>query len=180
VEADMPRRRVALIVGFLLLVAAILAVVWLLLNSGRAQRATAPPLPPVSSIVPTGEIVRLPGRDMAVINRGLGDGLTQGMTFEAYDKRGGLPAGNGLLPAPRGGLPAGKATLEVIRIGPGFSECRVIRTERLHVLGQGDLVVQVPDGAERLAAGRPADGGAAVDSDGVTRGASSPVSAPRR
>src|SRR5688500_14409985 len=122
-----------------------LAVVWLLLNSGRAQRATAPPLPRVTSIVPAAEIVRLPGRDLVVINRGLGDGLTQGMTFEAYDKRGGMPAGNVMLPAARGGLPAGKATLEVLRIGPGFSECRVMRMEPGHVLTQGDLVVQVPD-----------------------------------
>src|SRR5687768_12602675 len=113
----MPRRRVALTFGLLLCALAMVGVVWLLLDRGRAQRVTAPPLPPpVYSIVPTGEIVRLPGRDIVVINRGLGDGLTQGMTFEAYDKRGGIPAGNVLLPASRGGLPAGKATLEVIRI----------------------------------------------------------------
>ena len=41
--ADTPRRRVALTVGLLLFAAVILATVWLLLNSGRAQRA-APPL----------------------------------------------------------------------------------------------------------------------------------------
>lgn len=154
--ADTPRRRVALILGLLVFVGAMLAVVWVLLNTGRAQRATAPTLPPVTSIVPAGEIVRLPGRDLVVINRGLGDGLIQGMTFEAYDKRGGVPAGNVMLPAARGGLPPGKATLEVLRIGPGFSECRVIRRERGHVLTQGDLAVQVPDGAQRVAPGRGA------------------------
>ena len=81
----MPRRRVALILGLLVFVAALLGVVWLLLNTGQAQRGTAPPLPRVTSIVPTGEIARLPGRDIVVINRGLGDGITQGMTFEAFD-----------------------------------------------------------------------------------------------
>ena len=65
-----------------------------------------------------------------------------------------------MLPAGRGGLPLGKATLEVLRIGPGFSECRVIRAEPGHVLTQGDLVVQVPDGAQRVAAGR---GGASTE-----------------
>ena len=153
---DMPRRRAAFTFGLLLFVAMMLGVVWLLLDKGRAQRATAPLLPRVTSIAPSGEIVRMPGRDIVVINRGLGDGLAQGMTFEAYDKRGGVPAGNAMLPAGRGGLPPGKATLEVIRIGPGFSECRVIRTEPAHALTQGDLVVQVPDGAQRVAAGRGA------------------------
>ena len=104
-----------------------------------------------------------------MINRALRDGLTQGMTFEAYDKRGGIPVGNVMLPATRGGLPPGKAALEVFRVRPGFSESRVIRVEPAHVLMQADLVVQVPDGAERLPADRNKGGGAAEEPDNVTR-----------
>jgi hypothetical protein len=88
---------------------------------------------------PDGEIVRLPGNNMAVINLGLGDQIVQGMTFEVYDKFSGIPA-LGADGTRNEDMPKGKASIEVVRIGPGFSECRIIRKEAGHNLVQGDLV----------------------------------------
>lgn len=91
---------------------------------------------------PDGEIVRLPGNNLAVINLGLGDQIVQGMTFEVYDKHTGVPAlgADGMR---EGEMPVGKASLEVVRIGPGFSECRIIRKEPGINLVQGDLIVNL-------------------------------------
>lgn len=91
---------------------------------------------------PDGQIVRLPGNNLAVINLGLGDQVVQGMTFEVYDKYTGVPAlgGDGMR---EGEMPVGKASLEVVRIGPGFSECRIIRKEPGINLVQGDLIVNL-------------------------------------
>jgi hypothetical protein len=89
-----------------------------------------------------GEIVRLPGNNLAVINLGLGDQIVQGMTFEVYDKHQGVPA-LGADGSREGEMPTGKASLEVVRIGPGFSECRIIRKDQGHNLVQGDLVVNL-------------------------------------
>ena len=89
-----------------------------------------------------GEIVRLPGNNLAVINLGLGDQVVQGMTFEVYDKHQGVPA-LGADGTREGEMPTGKASLEVVRIGPGFSECRIIRKEQGFNLVQGDLIVNL-------------------------------------
>ena len=91
---------------------------------------------------PDGTIVRLPGNNLAVINLGLGDQVVQGMTFEVYDKYNGIPA-LGADGTREGQMPAGKASLEVVRIGPGFSECRIIRKEQGVNLIQGDLIVNL-------------------------------------
>ena len=91
---------------------------------------------------PDGQIVRLPGNNLAVINLGLGDQVVQGMTFEVYDKHNGVPA-LGADGTREGEMPSGKASLEVVRIGPGFSECRIIRKEQGHNLVQGDLIVNL-------------------------------------
>jgi hypothetical protein len=91
---------------------------------------------------PDGTIVRLPGNNLAVINLGLGDQVVQGMTFEVYDKHQGVPA-LGADGTREGEMPAGKASLEVVRIGPGFSECRIIRKDPGHNLIQGDLIVNL-------------------------------------
>jgi outer membrane murein-binding lipoprotein Lpp len=89
-----------------------------------------------------GEIVRLPGNDLAHINLGVGDQIVQGMTFEVYDKNNGIPAmgADGTRPDE---MPSGKASLEVVRIGPSHSEARIIRKEPGHPLVQGDLLVNL-------------------------------------
>jgi hypothetical protein len=89
-----------------------------------------------------GQIVRLPGNGLAVINLGLGDQIVQGMTFEVYDKFTGVPAlgGDGTR---EGAMPSGKGSIEVVRIGPGFSECRIIRKESGISMVQGDLIANL-------------------------------------
>ena len=89
-----------------------------------------------------GQIVRLPGNNLAVINLGLGDQIVQGMTFEVFDKNTGIPA-MGADGTRVEEMPKGKASLEVVRIGPGFSECRIIRKEPGMNLIQGDLVMNL-------------------------------------
>ena len=91
---------------------------------------------------PDGEIVRLPGNNLAVINLGLGDQVVQGMHFEVYDKYAGVPA-LGADGTREGEMPQGKASLEVVRIGPGFSECRIVRKQPGYNLVQGDLIVNL-------------------------------------
>lgn len=88
---------------------------------------------------PDGEIVRLPGNNVAVINLGLGDQIVQGMTFEVYDKYTGIPA-LGADGTREGDMPKGKASIEVTQIHPGYSDCRIIRKETGVNLVQGDLV----------------------------------------
>lgn len=91
---------------------------------------------------PDGQIVRLPGNNLAVINLGLGDRVVQGMTFEVHDKYTGIPA-LGADGTREGDMPTGKGSIEVVRIGPGFSECRIIRKEPGISMIQGDLIVNL-------------------------------------
>jgi hypothetical protein len=91
---------------------------------------------------PDGKIVRLPGNNLAVINLGLGDQIVQGMTFEVYDKHQGVPA-LGADGAREGEMPEGKASIEVIRILPGYSECRVIRRKPGYGINIGDLIANL-------------------------------------
>lgn len=75
-----------------------------------------------------GEIVRVPGRDNVFINLGKGDQISPGMTFEVYDRFSGVPAiGDDGTNDDESTLPQGKASIEVVHVGPGQSECRIIR-----------------------------------------------------
>ena len=93
---------------------------------------------------PAGLVTRVPGDNTVFINLGEGEGVSQGLTFEVYDKVKGLPA----LTAPSGNsmdngdLPAGKASIEVIRILPGASECRIIKTAGVGIV-EGDLILNL-------------------------------------
>lgn len=85
-----------------------------------------------------GEITRVPNMTTVIINRGSGDQIVRGMTFEVYDRQSGIPAlGDGMRPDE---MPEGKASIEVIRTGPGYSECRVIRRKPGYGLIIGDLI----------------------------------------
>ena len=87
------------------------------------------------------KIVRVPDNQSVVIDLGLGDQIVQGMTFEVYDWQAGVPAlGDGMR---EGDMPKGKASIEVIRMGPGYSECRVIRRTPGYGLVVGDLAVNL-------------------------------------
>ncbi|HWP39981.1 MAG TPA: hypothetical protein VNL70_03570, partial [Tepidisphaeraceae bacterium] len=90
---------------------------------------------------PDGRIVRLPGNDVAFIDLGLGDQVTPGLTFEVFDKVEGIPPPGD--PATEENLPQGKASLEVIRVGPTSSECRITRRAPGAALSEGDLIVNL-------------------------------------
>ena len=93
-----------------------------------------------------GEIVRVPGNDNVFINLGQGDQISPGLTFEVYDRFTGVPA-----LGPDGGtgtteeedqstLPQGKASIEVVRVGPGQSECRIVRQTQGQSVIERDII----------------------------------------
>ncbi|HLL91116.1 MAG TPA: hypothetical protein VK324_17585, partial [Tepidisphaeraceae bacterium] len=87
-----------------------------------------------------GRIVRLAGDDICYVDLGSGDQVSPGLTFEVYDKFEGVPAPGA---TDETAMPVGKASLEVIRVGPTSSECRVVRTEPGKQLTEGDLVANL-------------------------------------
>jgi hypothetical protein len=134
---------------------ALLALAAVVLGLWAIQLDRPPAAAPALLIVPSSvvpqpyEIARVPGRDVVVINAGMGDGVTQGMTFDVYDKQAGLPAAQ-----PAGNRQGAKALLQVVRIGPGFSQCRVVsRTPNLPLV-QGDLIVPAPAPAQAAHSGQ--------------------------
>jgi hypothetical protein len=137
VPHDSKRRPPVTLLAFLALAAVVLGL-WAI-QLDRRPAAAPPPLfnPPVA--VQPYAIVRVPGRDVVVINAGIGGRVAQGMTFYVYDKQAGIPAVQ-----PAGNRQGSKALVEVVRIGPGFSECRVVSRTPQTALVQGDPVVQAP------------------------------------
>jgi hypothetical protein len=133
VPHDSKRRPPVTLLAFLALAAVVLGL-W-------AIQLDRPPAPPALLVIPSSvvpqpyAIVRVPGRDVVVINAGIGDRIVQGMSFDVYDKQVGLPAVQ-----PAGNRQGSKASVEVVRIGPGFSECRVVRRTPNQPLVQGDLL----------------------------------------
>lgn len=89
-----------------------------------------------------GRIVRLPGNNIVYIDLGQGDQVSPGLTFQVFDKVSGIPP-VGDAADDQGNLPRGKASIEVIRVGPASSECRIIRTQPGETLTEGDLVVNL-------------------------------------
>ena len=91
---------------------------------------------------PDGRITKVPGNGTVYINIGQLDSVTPGLTFEVYDKGKGLPKlqNPNNQPEDNSDLPAGKASIEVIRILPGASECRIIRTAPGQIITEGDMV----------------------------------------
>jgi hypothetical protein len=88
-----------------------------------------------------GRIVRIPGGDVVYIDVGAGDQVTPGLTFQVYDKTTGVPPPGD--PQSDENLPKGKASIEVVRVGPTSSECRVIRVQPGQALTEGDLIANV-------------------------------------
>jgi hypothetical protein len=88
-----------------------------------------------------GKIVRIPGKDIVFIDLGSADSITPGLTFEVYDKTEGIPpAGD---PSNDDNLPQGKASIEVLQVGAGNSECRVTRQTPGTQLTEGDLIANL-------------------------------------
>jgi uncharacterized coiled-coil protein SlyX len=83
-----------------------------------------------------------PANKLCYINRGLGHGISPGMTFQIYDKSEGMPRVGNL----EGGideLPPGKGSLEVTRVGQGSSECRIISLAAGTQVMVGDLIANL-------------------------------------
>jgi len=92
--------------------------------------------------VADGKIVRLPGSGMVYINIGTGDQVVVGMTFEVYDHFTGIPS-LGQEGLRESDMPIGKASIEVIRVTSGSSECRIIRKTPGQELVEGDYVANL-------------------------------------
>jgi hypothetical protein len=90
---------------------------------------------------PDGKIIRLPAKNVAFIDLGAGDHVTPGLTFEVFDKNDGVPQPGD--PTTDEELPKGKASIEVVRVSPTASECRVIRLQPGTTLSEGDLIVNL-------------------------------------
>jgi len=92
--------------------------------------------------VADGKINRIPGSGLVYIDIGAGDQVVVGMTFEVYVKYTGIPAlgQDGLRESD---MPVGKASIEVMRVSAGSSECRVIRKTAGQTLVEGDFVANL-------------------------------------
>jgi hypothetical protein len=88
-----------------------------------------------------GAVVRVPGNNTVYINLGTGDQISPGLTFEVYDRAEGIPpAGDSTTDD---NLPKGKGSIEVVRVGAGSSECRIINQEAGQVIHEGDLISNI-------------------------------------
>jgi hypothetical protein len=99
---------------------------------------------------PDGRILRVPGNDNVFIDLGQGSGIAPGMTFEVYDRFGGIPGlgadpnvGSSAAEVDESTLPQGKASIEVVRIVGPQAECRIIRQTQGQTILEGDLISNV-------------------------------------
>ncbi len=93
-------------------------------------------------IRPAGLVTQVPGNSTIYINLGQGESISPGLTFEVYSKSKGLPSLTAAA-ADNNELPAGKASVEVIRVLPGTSECRIIRSDSKAPIVEGDLLLNI-------------------------------------
>jgi len=88
-----------------------------------------------------GAVVRVPGNNTVYINLGTGDQISPGLTFEVYDRVEGVPPlGDS---ATEENLPKGKGSIEVVRVGAGSSECRIINQQPGQVIHEGDVIANL-------------------------------------
>jgi uncharacterized membrane-anchored protein YhcB (DUF1043 family) len=86
-----------------------------------------------------GHIVRVvPNGSTVFIDRGAGEQMSEGLTFEVFDKNEGIPPPGD--PNTNDNLPKGKGSIEVVRVGPSSSECRIINQQPGQSIAEGDLI----------------------------------------
>jgi hypothetical protein len=86
-----------------------------------------------------GHIVRVePNGSTVFIDRGAGEQMSEGLTFEVFDKNEGIPPPGD--PNTNDNLPKGKGSIEVVRVGPSSSECRIIDQQPGQSIAEGDLI----------------------------------------
>src|SRR5581483_8495558 len=88
-----------------------------------------------------GTIVRVPGNGTVYINLGTGDQISPGLTFEVYDRAEGIPPVGDA--STDDNLPTGKGSIEVVRVGAGSSECRIVKQQAGQVIHEGDLIANL-------------------------------------
>jgi hypothetical protein len=113
------------------------------INTLQAKLGENRPVDAQAPIVrnPDGRIVRIPSKDTVYISIGSESHVTPGLTFEVYDKIDGIPPlGNA---AENDKLPQGKASIEVVRVGQGSSEAKIIRQTAGTQLTEGDLIANL-------------------------------------
>ena len=88
-----------------------------------------------------GAIVRVPGNGTVYINLGTGDQISPGLTFEVFDRAEGVPPIGDI--STDDNLPKGKGSIEVVRVGAGSSECRIIMQQPGQVIHEGDLIANL-------------------------------------
>jgi hypothetical protein len=86
-----------------------------------------------------GSISNLGRNGVVYINRGLGQQISAGMTFEVYDKNEGIPR----MGPNDESLPAGKASIEITRVSPGSSEAKIIKQAPGMQVYSGDLIANL-------------------------------------
>jgi len=97
--------------------------------------------PPVEDAIvrhPDGMITEVGTDGIVYINLGKHDHIMEGLTFQVYDKREGVPKlGAGLSPD---NMPAGEGAVEVQQIGETYSQCRVVKLQPGQHLHAGDPI----------------------------------------
>ena len=98
---------------------------------------------PVDQIArqPDARVMRTAGDGIVYVDLGTGDGVSAGMSFEIYDRIQGIPkVGDSNNDE---NLPKGKASIEILRVSPGSSECRIVRQTPGETVVEGDSVVNI-------------------------------------
>ena len=88
-----------------------------------------------------GVISRIADDQTVFINLGSGQQIAAGMTFEVYDKLG-MPRVTSE-DASQDALLKGKASIEVVKVQQGISQCRVVRQSPGQAVTEGDPIVNV-------------------------------------
>lgn len=98
---------------------------------------------PVDQVVKQADatIMRTASDNIVYINLGAGDQVTPGMSFEVFDRLEGIPTPGD--PTNNDNLPKGKASIEIVRVSPGSSECRIVRSTPGTTVVDGDLCVNL-------------------------------------
>ena len=98
---------------------------------------------PVDQIVRQADahVMRVGGEGILYIDLGTGDGVSAGMSFEIYDRIQGIPKSGE--PTNDENLPKGKASIEILRVSPGSSECRIVRQTPGETVVEGDACVNL-------------------------------------
>lgn len=89
-----------------------------------------------------GYVSRISPGNICFISLGQGDQVSNGMTFEVYDKIEGVP------PMGKDGMrdedmPVGKGSIEIISVGATISECRMVRQTPGQTITQGDPIANL-------------------------------------